>query len=89
MKNKICEIFNLDDIGNSDYTYISNVRQISLLKKCKNIINNINKELKKDVPVDLMEINIKELWETLGEITGNVYKDELLDEIFSKFCLGK
>ena len=89
LKNKICEIFNLDDIGNSDYTYISNVRQISLLKKCNNIINNINKELKKDVPVDLMEINIKELWETLGEITGNVYKDELLDEIFSNFCLGK
>ena len=36
-----------------------------------------------------MEINIKLLWETLGEITGSVYKDDLLDEIFSKFCLGK
>ena len=42
-----------------------------------------------DVPVDLMQINIQLLWETLGEITGNVYKDDLLDEIFSKFCLGK
>ena len=88
-KNKISEIFNLDDITNSDYTYISNVRQISLLKKCLEIVDNINEEVKKDTPVDLMEINIKLLWETLGEITGNVYKDELLDEIFSKFCLGK
>ena len=89
LKNKISEIFNLDDITNSDYTYISNVRQISLLKKCLEIVENINEEVENDTPVDLMEINIKLLWETLGEITGNVYKDELLDEIFSKFCLGK
>ena len=89
LKDKISEIFKLDDINNSDYTYISNVRQISLLKKSLNIINDIRKELKSDTPVDLMELNIKLLWETLGEITGNVYKDELLEEIFSKFCLGK
>jgi len=89
LKNKISEIFDLDDINKSDYTYISNVRQISLLKNCLNIINDIKKELDNDTPVDLMELNIKLLWETLGEITGNVYKDELLDEIFSKFCLGK
>lgn len=89
IKNKISEIFNLDDINNSDYTYISNVRQISLLKKCLNIINDIKKEINEDIPVDILEINIKLLWETLGEITGNVYKDDLLDEIFSKFCLGK
>jgi len=89
LKDKISEIFNLDDITNSDYTYISNVRQISLLKKCLEIVNDINEEVEKDTPVDLMEINIRLLWETLGEITGNVYKDELLDEIFSKFCLGK
>ena len=89
LKDKISEIFKLDDINNSDYTYISNVRQISLLKKSLNIINDIRKELKSDTPVDLMELNIKLLWETLGEIPGNVYKDELLEEIFSKFCLGK
>ena len=89
LKDKISEIFNLDDINNSDYTYISNVRQISLLKSCLKIIDDIRKELENDTPVDLMELNIKLLWETLGEITGNVYKDELLDEIFSKFCLGK
>ena len=89
LKNKISEIFNLDDITNSDYTYISNIRQISLLKNCLEIVDNINEEIKNETPVDLIEINIKLLWETLGEITGNVYKDELLDEIFSKFCLGK
>ena len=89
LKDKIREIFNLDDISNSDYTYISNARQIALLKKCLEIVNDINVEVENNTPVDLMQINIQLLWETLGEITGNVYKDELLDEIFSKFCLGK
>ena len=89
LKNKISKIFNLDDIEKSDFTYISNARQISLLKKCLNIIEEIKNELENETPVDLVEINIREIWETLGEITGEVYKDELLDEIFSKFCLGK
>ena len=89
LKNKIIEIFNLSDIEKSDYTYISNARQLALLNKCLEIIKDIESELKNDIPVNLMEINIKLLWETLGEITGQVYKDELLDEIFSKFCLGK
>ena len=89
LKDKIVEIFKINDINNSDYTYISNVRQIGLLNNCISIINDIKNELKKDTPVDLMEINIKLLWETLGELPGSVYKDDLLDEIFSKFCLGK
>ena len=89
LRDKIVEIFNLDDIEKSDYTYISNARQLYLLKDCLKIINDIKNELENDTPVDLMELNIKMLWENLGEITGNVYKDELLDEIFSKFCLGK
>ncbi|MGM9878293.1 MAG: tRNA uridine-5-carboxymethylaminomethyl(34) synthesis GTPase MnmE [Bacilli bacterium] len=89
LKDKIIEIFNLSDIEKSDYTYISNARQISLLKKCLDIIEDIDNEIKSEIPIDLIEINIKLLWETLGEITGQVYKDELLDEIFSKFCLGK
>ena len=89
LKDKIIEIFNLSDIEKSDYTYISNARQISLLKKCLEVIEDIDNEIKSGIPIDLIEINIKLLWETLGEITGQVYKDELLDEIFSKFCLGK
>ena len=89
LKDKIVEIFNLSEIEKSDYTYISNARQIALLKKCLEVINDIRCELEMDVPVDLMQINIQLLWETLGEITGQVYKDDLLDEIFSKFCLGK
>lgn len=81
--------FNISEIKNSDFTYLSNSRQISILKKCLNLINEIEDSIKKEMPIDLIEIDIKQLWENLGEILGETYKDELLDEIFSNFCLGK
>ncbi len=89
LKNKISEMFKLNEINLGDYTYLSNSRQISIIKECLNIINFIEESLEKDDPVDLIEINVKSLWNKLGEITGETYKEELLDEIFSKFCLGK
>ncbi len=89
LKKKISDIFELNKIETSDLTYVSNIRQIGLLNKCVKIIDDIEHSVSTGTPVDLVEIDIKLLWETLGEITGNVYKEELLDEIFSKFCLGK
>ena len=89
LKDKIVEIFKLNDIEKSDYTYISNSRQISLLNNCLNIIDDINKKIKSDIPIDLIEIDIKLLLDKLGEITGNTYENELIDKIFSNFCLGK
>lgn len=88
LKRKISDTFKLNDINN-DSLYISNTRQIVLLKKCKQIGNNIENSINNNMPIDLIEIDVKELWDTLGEITGETYKEELLDEIFSKFCLGK
>ena len=89
LKNKIIELFNLEEITTQDMTYLSNARSIALLKKTlkiiKNTINNINNE----IPVDLVELDLKEAWSTLGEIIGETYTDELIDEIFSRFCLGK
>jgi tRNA modification GTPase len=89
LKERISNIFKFDRINESDFTYISNARQIALLKKCKEIGNNIENAISNNMPIDMIEIDIKELWDTLGEITGESYSDELLDEIFSKFCLGK
>lgn len=87
--NVIKTKFNINDINNSDFTYLSNSRQISILKKCILIINDIEKSINENMPIDLIEIDVKKLWDTLGEITGESYKDELLDEIFNNFCLGK
>lgn len=87
--DKIKEMFNLEEIENSDYTYLSNARQISIIKECLNIGKEIEKQNKLNTPVDLIQIDLQRLWKKLGELTGETYKEELLDEIFSKFCLGK
>jgi len=86
---KIKEIFNLDQISTQDPTYLSNVRHKSLVKEAqKNILNCLN-NLNFDYTVDFLASDIKKAWDLLGEIIGETYNDELLDELFSNFCLGK
>lgn len=86
---KIKELFNLNEIETGDFTYLSNARQISIIKEALALSEEIKSQNEKHTPVDLIQIDIQKLWEKLGELTGDTYKDELLDEIFSKFCLGK
>lgn len=87
--NMIKELFSLNEIETGDFTYLSNARQISLIKEALKLCLEIKYQNEQNTPVDLIQIDLQNLWEKLGEITGDAYKDELLDEIFSKFCLGK
>ena len=89
LKNKISDIYNLEELNNKDFTYLSNSREISLVKKAIEVSKNLNESLKNDVPIDILEIDIKEICEILGEITGESYDDKLIDTLFSNFCLGK
>ena len=89
LKNKLIEMFKLEKINNSDYTYMSNARQISLAKEAYNIINDVELGLENEVPTDLIEIDIKRIWEKLGEILGESYSEELINQLFTQFCLGK
>lgn len=89
LKDKIKELFNLDMIEQSDYTYLSNIRQISLAKECLSILSEVESAIDREDPVDLIEIDIKRIWTKLGEIIGDTYSDELIDQLFSQFCLGK
>ena len=88
LKTKIIEMFNLEKIETNDLTYLTDARSISLLKKSKKILENCLQNIS-TYPVDVIELDLKECWTTLGEIIGQTYKDELIDEIFSRFCLGK
>lgn len=88
LKNEIIRMFNLNEIEQDDYTYLSNARQIALITKAKNMIENIYTNYE-NFPIDMFTIDLKNTYETLGEIIGETYKDDLLDELFSKFCLGK
>ena len=89
VKNKIRDLFNIGEIKSNDLTYLSNARTISLLKKSLNIIDNTIKEINSNSPIDIVELGFKDAWNTLGEVIGATYKEELLDELFSRFCLGK
>ena len=89
LKNKIKEMFNLEKLDQSDYNYLSNIRQISLAKECLNILSDVEEAIEREDPVDLIEIDIKRILTILGEIIGETYSDELLDQLFSQFCLGK
>ncbi len=89
LKNKIKEIFNFDQIITSDLTYLTNARSISLLKNALKSINDIKIGLKNNLPIDMLEIDLKNVWEQLGSIIGETYEEELIDQLFSQFCVGK
>ncbi len=89
LKNKIIELFNLGDLDGKDLTYLSNARQISTFKKAKENIDNAIEQCKNMIPIEMIDVDIKQAWDLLGELIGEKYHDELLDELFSKFCLGK
>jgi tRNA modification GTPase len=89
LKNKIKDMFNIDEIEHSDMTYLSNARQIGILYETLELIKNINASLADDIPIDLIAIDIKRIYELLGEIIGESYDEELINELFKQFCLGK
>ena len=89
LTNKINDLFNLEEINDGDLTYLSNAREISLLKKAKKSSDNLLKALEDGIPIDMLELDIKNIIDLLGEITGDSYEDELIDRLFSNFCLGK
>ena len=83
------DIFNLEELETKDLTYLSDARSISLLKKSLAYINDAITSINNQEPIEIVEFNIKDAWDSLGEIIGETYKEELLDELFSRFCLGK
>ena len=89
LKDKIIELFNLNQIETTDPTYLSNTRSISILENCLESIIEVENGVRNNAPIDMIELDIKAIWEKLGTINGTTYEEELLDEMFSRFCLGK
>lgn len=89
LKSKIRELFNMDVIEKSDLNYLSSSEQIAIIKETLKIIDDIERSISMNVEVDMIEIDIRKIWELLGTLIGENYDDELIDNLFSKFCLGK
>lgn len=89
LKEKIKELFSLEQISTKDYTYLTNSRQISLAKQAYKNLLDAEESLKNNQPIDIIEIDLKECFNTLGEIIGETYTDEIIDNLFENFCVGK
>lgn len=89
LEKKIIELLHLNHIYNKDITYISNARQIDKLNQAKNALIEAIDTIDRECAIDFVDIYIRKAWLYLGEIIGETSTDTLLDELFSKFCLGK
>ncbi len=89
LKNQIISLFKLDLIKEKNYNFLSNARQIALVNASLERIKDGIQGAKDGIPLEMIAEDLKEAYDALGEIIGVTYKDELLDELFSKFCLGK
>ncbi len=69
--------------------FVNNVRQVEALKKAKQHLDDALRALDDEVPEDLVVIDLRSAWETLGDILGDSVNEEVIDEIFSRFCIGK
>lgn len=89
LKNKIIEMFNLEQIESKDYNYLTNIRQISLAQNAYDSLIEVEEGIKNNLPIDMIEIDIKRTFDILGEIIGKTYSEEIIDNLFERFCVGK
>ncbi|MDF4063947.1 tRNA uridine-5-carboxymethylaminomethyl(34) synthesis GTPase MnmE [Staphylococcus aureus] len=86
---QIRDLFFGGEVQNQDMTYVSNSRHISLLKQARQTIQDAIDAAESGVPMDMVQMDLTRTWEILGEIIGETASDELIDQLFSQFCLGK
>ncbi|MEJ7234373.1 tRNA uridine-5-carboxymethylaminomethyl(34) synthesis GTPase MnmE [Staphylococcus epidermidis] len=86
---QIKDLFFGGEVQNQDMTYVSNSRHISLLKQARQSIQDAIDAAESGIPMDMVQIDLTRTWEILGEIIGESTSDELIDQLFSQFCLGK
>lgn len=86
---EITKLFELNEINLDNELVITNLRQKNLITKAIEAVEKTEKIVNEKMPLDLIAIYIKEILENLGSITGEVVTEDIINEIFSKFCLGK
>lgn len=89
LENEIQKMFFEGSLSSTDSTYVSNNRHINLLEQAKVSIEDAISSAEMDVPVDIIQIDLIKTWELLGEVIGEDVSEQLIDKLFSQFCLGK
>lgn len=86
---KIKSMFELGQITSEQDDILANARQIQLLEKARQSLNSAIEAMRNQVPTDLIVTDLYESWECLKDILGERAKEDLLDELFKRFCIGK
>jgi tRNA modification GTPase len=89
LEEAIKTMFFAGQLEMNDQTYVSNTRHIQLLEEAKKSVTEVIVGIEQGIPLDMAEIDLKNAWQSLGEVIGEAVAEDLIDEIFSKFCLGK
>ncbi len=89
LKDEIKNRFHLNEFETKDFTYLSNIRQLTLAKQALQNLKSVEVQININTPIDLLEMDLKTAWNQLGLIIGESYEEELVDNLFQKFCLGK
>jgi tRNA modification GTPase len=89
LEQAIASLFFSNNVSSNEEAYVSNTRHIALLKQAQSAITDAIEGAEQGMPVDMTQIDIKRTWDLLGEIVGDTVSDSLINELFSKFCLGK
>jgi len=89
LEDTLMDMFFSGEVKVSDNIIVTNVRHRDLLLKAKNNLEETLESLSMGMPIDCIEVDIKNGWENLGEITGDTIKEDIIDKIFADFCIGK
>jgi len=86
---KLVDMFRINEIDLDNELIITNIRHQKLINNAAESTRMAIKDLKQSMPIDIVSINIKQILEDLGEITGDNVSEDIIKSIFAKFCLGK
>lgn len=89
LQEEITKMFNLNEINLDNEIIITNIRHKNLITKAIENVRKTKETINKKMPLDIIAIFIKDILEDLGNITGEIVNEDIINEIFAKFCLGK
>lgn len=89
LEDEIKRLFFEGSISVNDQLYITNARQLKAVKDSLNCLKLVKEGIENDMPEDFLSIDLRDACECLGYITGDSAGEDIVDEIFSRFCMGK
>lgn len=89
IEDEIKEMFFKGEIKESSDVYVNNLRHITALKEAKSAMDEVLEDIEQEMFLDILEVNLEVALASLGEITGDTTTEDVLDKVFSEFCIGK